>query len=195
MDITVKGIRIHVSFLFVCLVALYTLFTPTPDSVFFLLAVILHEVGHLLAMLLSGELPAAVELRSFGIKICRRQTFLPPLRELLILSAGPFVNLLLSAVFFAMGKGFHNAAMMNLILALFNLFPVGCLDGGNILRCLLELRLPPYLSQIISVCVAAVFLLLFFAAGALIFFGGSHSPSLLITAVYLTVTLIKDISG
>jgi len=194
MEITIRGVKIYISFLFVCLVALYILFTPTPDSVFFLLAILLHEAGHLTAMLLSGELPSSIELRSFGIKIIRRNTLLPSSREILILLAGPFVNLLLAAFFHTMGPALSHAALLNLMLALFNLIPVGCLDGGHILRCLLELHLSPRLSQSLFLCIAVLFLTVLLIAGLLLLFGQSHSPSLLITTIYLSITLFKDIS-
>jgi len=197
MSFAVKGVRIHVSFLFVSLIALYILFTPAAESAFFLLAVSLHELGHLLALFAFGAPPSGVELRSFGIRIVRRGMPLTAGRELIVLLAGPCVNLLLAALFFAASlaglEALRSPALMNLMLALFNLFPVGCLDGGGILRCLLELRLSPRAADVVCLAVAIAFLLPLLVVGTLLLLRPPHTPSLLVTAVYLTATLLRDI--
>ena len=198
MELEIKGVRVRVSFLFVSMAALYILLTPAAVSAFFLLAITAHETGHLIAMFSLGEPPASIELRSFGIRITRRSPLIPPRRELVILAAGPAVNLLLSALFFLASRmpgaePLLTASSINLLVALFNLFPTGCLDGGGLMRCLLGIALSPGAARRVYLAVAWLFLLPLAAFGAYLLIVPPHSPSLLITAVYLTVTLLRDI--
>lgn len=59
-------------------------------------------------------------------------------RSLVVLVAGPAANLLLAGI--GAVVGWHGLVHANLALALFNLLPVGTLDGRRILHLLLEGR-------------------------------------------------------
>lgn len=97
-----------------------------------LICCLLHEAGHLSAMLLYGCTPRAVTFYAGGIRISTRWTnrLTKPARGV-ILSAGCAVNLLLAGVSFLMGR--EDLAAVNLSLALFNLLPLPALDGGRLL--------------------------------------------------------------
>lgn len=107
-----------------------------------LLAALLHECGHVAVWLvMTKSLPVlSFSLRGIGLDasaayLTRRQTFLLAL-------AGPLTNLLLCAA--ALGKmqlaasywGYFFAAA-NLATGLFNLLPVGDLDGRRMLQSIL----------------------------------------------------------
>ncbi len=197
MELEIKGVRVRVSFLFAGLIALYLILMPGAESAFFLLAITLHETGHLLVLAAFGKPPAAVELCPFGIRITRRGAIMPPLRELAALAAGPLANLLSAALFFlassAAGLGeLVLAARINLLVAAFNLIPAGSLDGGNMLRCLLERAFLPRTARAVGIAVGCAFLLPLLAVGAVLLVCSPHRPSLLVTALYLAVTLLKD---
>ncbi|MER3399973.1 MAG: hypothetical protein C4313_02375 [Thermoflexus sp.] len=114
-------------------------------------AVLIHELGHLLAARLLGLPVTEVVLWPLGGFTMIR---LPPARfgaELIIALAGPGVNLLLAAGIHLLGiapdadgitsEALRAAGWVNALLGLFNLMPVFPMDGGRILRGLLALGL------------------------------------------------------
>lgn len=129
-----------------------------PKIVFpFLLSAVLHELGHGLALFWMGQAPREICFRLEG---ARMET--PPLsyrQELLCAAAGPAVSLLLGLTLpvFPMLGGY------SLCLGLFNLLPLGSLDGGRMLRCVLLLHMPEgralKICRFINIC-TGLFLLL-----------------------------------
>ena len=109
-----------------------------------LLAALLHEAGHAWAyFLLMGRLPR-ISISPAGIGMEAPQSDFTP-RELLILAAaGPAVNLALGGLcFLAMqiqaSYGGYWFGGVNLWMGLFNLIPVGRLDGARIRQALEEM--------------------------------------------------------
>lgn len=107
-----------------------------------LAASICHELGHLLALRLSGARVAAVRLTAFGAEILADTRYMPYWRELGCVLAGPAVNLLL-AVLLARAAGEYLLAGANLLLGCFNLLPIPSLDGGAALHLLVSWRWEP----------------------------------------------------
>ena len=102
------------------------------------LAILLHEIGHLLAMLLAKTSVKSINFTAFGVHIVRSAVqFVPPLRLVVVYLAGPAVNLLL----LPLGRQFPLFATLSLCLAVFNLLPVAPLDGGRALRAALAASL------------------------------------------------------
>lgn len=107
-----------------------------------LLAAFLHECGHALVfVLLTGHRPC-LRPDGLGVSLSVAQTTLSTRQECWLLLAGPGANLIATGVTICLMQ--HSAsyggwffACANLLLGLFNLLPVGYLDGGRLLRCLL----------------------------------------------------------
>lgn len=109
-----------------------------------ILSAICHELGHIGAMLATNHRPRRIDILPMGALIvcpegiCHRDDFK-------IALAGPLVSLVLALLFSA---GFAlqpdlillYGAVINAVLGLFNLMPVGKLDGGKALRCFLEMK-------------------------------------------------------
>ena len=113
-------------------------------SIFFFLSILLHELGH------------SVIAKKFKLKVKRITLFVfggvaeiskePPksIEEFWIAIAGPITSFLLAGIFYLLGivfasnvylvASFHYLALINFILAIFNLIPGFPLDGGRILR-------------------------------------------------------------
>ena len=104
----------------------------------FLLALALHEAGHLTALALFRRPVLGLTLGAGGAKI---ETEALTLRqEALSAAAGPLVNLLSGALTLRCVPAF---SAVSLGLAAVNLLPLYPLDGGRILRAALLSRLPP----------------------------------------------------
>lgn len=99
-----------------------------------LLAALAHEVGHLLALKVVGGRVTSFSLGVLGAAMGTDSAALSYRREMLVVAAGPAMNLILAAA--ASGWGGANPLWVgiNLVLCLFNLLPVRPLDGGRLLE-------------------------------------------------------------
>lgn len=107
-----------------------------------LLCCIFHEAAHIVCLHFLGEAPASVKLSFYGIKLERiPNANLGRLAEIAVYACGPAANIILSAFIFLfsfINESLKTAAVISLMTGIFNLIPCCPLDGGNILRCLLE---------------------------------------------------------
>lgn len=110
-----------------------------------LVACVAHELGHVFLLRLMGE-----DIRSIRFTAVGAELVLPhPLgywQEGLSALAGPGVNLILALVFCNYTDTLTFSGL-NLALALFNLLPVGRLDGGRAVHCTLALLAGPGLAS------------------------------------------------
>lgn len=103
-----------------------------------------HELGHYLTIRLLGEDVKSIRLTAVGAEMILRRP-LGYWQEGLSALAGPGVNLLLALV--CCRQESFSFAGLNLTLAVFNLVPVGRLDGGRALYCTLALLAGPDLAE------------------------------------------------
>ncbi|MBO5976301.1 MAG: site-2 protease family protein [Oscillospiraceae bacterium] len=150
----------------------------------FALAVIsaaVHELGHYAALCAFGAKPYLLRLELTGAAMYFDETRLSYARELIAALAGPLAGLLLA--FAAAFWGAHALAGVSLLLSVFNLLPIGGLDGGRVLSALLSLFLEHERAQrtcfwFTTICAAAMlvagvyFMLRTRSGGALILAGG-----------------------
>jgi Zn-dependent protease/CBS domain-containing protein len=122
-------------------------------AVVFLASLLAHELGHSLVALRNGMGVDRITLWLFGGVAMLRGEAKDPGVELRVAAIGPAVSLVLSAAF-AVAAGLANAfgapgllaaafawlALINLVLAVFNLVPAAPLDGGRVLRAFLWRR-------------------------------------------------------
>jgi stage IV sporulation protein FB len=163
-----------------------------------LLACFLHELGHLFVIYLLGGTVQAFHLSIIGAEmIPARKRLFSYTEELMIAAGGPvmsFVCALLIA-FFAKRYGGSETIFLfsglNLVAGLFNLLPVGPLDGGRILKILLLKRsfqegerLYQFISALLSV---AMIWLGFFHVFQL---GGN--VTLLLTGIWLLIGVRRN---
>lgn len=103
-----------------------------------ILAAAVHEAGHLLAIRCTGSRVLRLELHSGGARIVTDP--MEPGREILCALAGPAAGALAVAVW----RVFPELALAGLGQTVFNLLPLGELDGGRALDAvMLMLRRKP----------------------------------------------------
>jgi len=184
-----KPDRIGLSVPFLCLLLLFLLYEKSGRGTVMLAAALLHEGGHLLAMAWLECRPQKIVFGSFGVRIERgEQLDLGYYKEMLIYAAGPMVNLVCALLF----RDQPQVRAIHLALGLFNLLPLGCLDGGQLLGCLLRQSDAPFYwegaQKILSAVLAAAVLLL----GILY---ARENLSLLLTGCYLLWNLLGEEGG
>jgi len=151
--------KIRVEFTFVAIIALFTVFDTTGFAILGLCAGVVHELGHLAAMWLSGVKVKSIFFRGGGIQIEPEEK---GKITLFILSAGSIANFLTFAVIFtALERPFSYLypllfSLMNVCVGMFNLLPIGCMDGKQIL----ERLLPPRMHYALRILEIALILVL-----------------------------------
>lgn len=102
------------------------------DALALLLAALVHEAGHWLALLATHNGVSQLRLCGCCAQIVPHYRRLPGLgQELAILVAGPLAGMLAALLLRPFAPRF---AAISLLLSVFNLLPVRGLDGGSMLR-------------------------------------------------------------
>ena len=180
------GMRCRLSLLFPALITALLLWQPDGLAVSCLLASLVHEGGHLLAMLAFGVPPQKCTLGAFGMRIELGNALVGYGRNLWIALAGPLANGLAAAVPLMLHS--PAAALVHLVLAVLNLLPAAALDGGELLRyglCLLGME---ELAESLLRLTSALVLLPMAAVSIWLFIKGNN-PTLLIISLYLVALL------
>ena len=162
------------------LLALMLLILPFQWLVSFVIAVTIHEIGHIFAIFLCGGKITAFSIGIFGANI--RFDGLSVKKELICAISGPAASLLLLLV----SRLFPHLAVCAFFHCVYNLLPIYPLDGGRAVACLAMLIAPKYaqnITNLISIlcktlillgCIYAVFVLRLgiwpFAIGAITIF-------------------------
>ena len=111
-------------------------FDPIAGTLFLgLLAMILHEFGHLATSLMVGIRVKSVGLCMKGMYIVREAG--SPMKNMLISLAGPLTNVALILIFWGHSETF---VLANFCLAICNLAPVKGSDGDRALSCLQQMQ-------------------------------------------------------
>lgn len=98
-----------------------------------ILAAAVHELGHLAALRLAGARLLGMECYAGGARIMTEP--MEPGREILCLLAGPAAGALCVLAW----RWFPELALAGFVQTVFNLIPVYPLDGGKIMRVMIEL--------------------------------------------------------
>ena len=122
----------------------------------FMFFIILHEFGHLITGIILGFKPKGIKLSSMGLSVCFNIDYddyninikngkLISLKKLLIALAGPVINFLIATFFIIFNIEFfeqvrENIIYANLLIGLFNLIPIYPLDGGRIIKNIIQIN-------------------------------------------------------
>lgn len=106
---------------------------------------ILHEIGHLIAGLILKMRPEKIEIMPFGLSISFYTNFNDnKIKEIIVALAGPATSLALTILCDYINFGYitmQEAVYSNLLILLFNLIPLYPLDGGRIIKGILDIKL------------------------------------------------------
>lgn len=176
MRFKIKGIRIEISFWFVAVTALMMIVFPESKGFFCFLFCILHEIGHLLSMLIFDKKPSEIKLDYFGMKIVTCGKYMSVKKEIITALAGPLVNIIIFVILMSLKQ--KDIAYVSLALAVFNLLPVQILDGGRILSMLIR---PSFQIKKIGIPISVILLII----GIAVAIHSKNNFSIIFAAIYL----------
>ena len=186
IDFSVLKTRVSVSPLFFAVLTLVLLVDKTGVSGYAVLFSLLHELGHIFALLCTKTFPEAVVLTVFGIHI-KLPGNLSTAKECLVLMAGFTVNFLLAFLFHFFEKTVFE--IVNLAIGIFTALPLPSTDGGTVLKTFLENYLPQKAKktfEIISVISVFIFSFVFILFSVL-----TKNYFIFIAVIYMIFCTIK----
>lgn len=223
------GIQLRIHYTFFLIVLIFALGATAPGGpgmlsamlwlVLIFICVLIHELGHsLLAKRKGATVKAIVLLPIGGVSQLENLPETPP-DEFAIAVAGPFASFILAAASAAGatalrislwppniygGPILSRLAWFNLIIGAFNLIPAFPLDGGRVLRSLLQqkrslqeaTRLAARIGRVIAIVLMAVgifYSLWLVIIGLFTFFGASSEEAATIVHSRLKSLYVRDV--
>lgn len=190
LEFKIYKTKVRLCFSFFLVLALFSF----PSSRTFGLAAIaacgIHEFSHLFIMLLFGISPEIITFYCAGIQINSTQTDKASTWDrILILSAGCAANFIAAVAFGVYGNA--TASVINLLTGVFNLLPIGELDGAALLKMLfIRICRPERVDN--ALVVSGVISAAIYAA-AVIIMGSGVSFVLVTTGIYIVaVCFFRD---
>ena len=195
MKLKIADVPVEISYTLICIAAICIILNIFEGLVWCALAVIIHESGHLLAMLKCGHAPERIKISAFEIKIfdSKRQSRSEK-QNFFIIFSGPAVNFICFIPFYLLyllGNEFVLPfAISNLSVGLFNLLPVLSLDGGQLIFIILRQRVGADKAEKIVDIITFITIIPLAALGFIVLFESKYNFSLLFVCVYLIVSLL-----
>ncbi len=164
------------------------------------LAVVLHEGCHAVTAKALGYQIACVELLPFGGVAKMVQQDVSPTAEFTIALAGPVCSFVTAAalsaamrVFPATGAYLSGFFQINMALAAINLLPALPLDGGKMLRALLEKRKRGSRVGRVIAWSGVLFGALLSSVGVWLLHAGVYNISLLLFGLFLLLSAVREL--
>ena len=139
IEFTVLKTKFFVSPLFFSVLTVFLILDKSHIAGAAILFSLLHEMGHLLALLSLKSHPKRMTINLFGLNIELCGNLSTP-KKCFVFSMGFAVNFILSALFFVAENPLFE--YINLIIGIFTAIPLPSSDGGSILRTVLEEFVP-----------------------------------------------------
>lgn len=188
MKFKLFDIEFELQFIAVAVITLILIFDSSSKVVVCVLCALIHECGHILAMLCFSIKPKAIKLRLFDIAIIEDNEK-SELADLIITIAGPVVNLICACIFYYFSTTLF---VCNLSLCVFNMLPIDTFDGGHALYLLLSKKLSFKTVTIVQKVLTLILLVPILVVGIMVLIDSKHNYSLLLIALYLlTILFIK----
>ncbi len=174
----------RMGFPFVCFFFALTLFDGVKYPFMTVLAVLVHELGHILAARLVKTPVSSLSCGIHGFSMAFDFSALSWGKECFIILSGSVAGLIAGTVLRGCGGGWAYFSEVSSVLAVLNLLPIRGLDGGAALFCVLNRFFLPHRSFAIAKTVSWVAALLFWLCAVWIQLRVQPNLSLLAASLY-----------
>ena len=160
------------------------------------LATIIHEIGHILAIVLKKHKIKEIYIGFFYIDIVdKNRKILDYSSDLFILISGSLLNFIIAIISLVVYLFIKNDIMQifiytNIAVGIMNLLPISSLDGGQIIYIILSRLFSVRVSKILSLIISIIFLLPLSVIGFTMVLKLKYNFSLLFICCYLIYTLL-----
>ena len=159
-----------------------------------MLAIVLHEAGHIIALSLFKSKPERIILRVGTLRISGR-FLLTKKKEIVMLLAGPLLNLFLFSallcLYFILGNFYVlNFALVMLVVGGFNLLPIIGLDGGGIIEIIFNSFLKQKAVKLLSIFISFITIFSILVLGLFVFLDTKSNISLILMGIYLFLGIL-----
>lgn len=181
LEFDLVKIKVSISFWFLFVISTVSLISE--NFTFVLLAVLIHELSHVIVLYSVGGKITEINLRLTDINISSNVMNLPMLQASGVILAGPISNLLFGVVF----KNYNiEFSMVNFSLGLFQLLPLFSSDFDNFIKVIFKEKF----NKLFKVIYFSFALLVFFL-GINLLIASEYNFTLLVAGIFL---IIKTLS-
>ena len=192
MIISRKELNIEISFYFFAVIVLVIVSDKSNLSLYFFIAMFIHEIGHLITILYYKIKIKKISFKIYGIKIeINQNKYSTNYQEILILLSGALANFVTASVIYIFNVNLKPLLITNLIIGTFNLLPVDSLDGGKITNIILFSYLPMSIAYCISSIILITFTTIFFAINFFAIIYGTFNLTLTILCIILILKITQ----
>ena len=204
MSFRLFGVRTYINFYFLVAVSLLLMIDRSGVVALCIASSILHEIGHLAALTIIKATPKEISFGPSGIKLFEsRQGDISYTKDIFVAISGPIVNFAAFAVLYILSIKYKNslqpisamiplAALVNLVIGIFNLLPIAPLDGGRVVYSLLcSLASQETATRVIKV-LSITMLLPVATFGFYLLIKSGYNVTLLFTSIYLAYLLMES---
>lgn len=190
------GCTFTISFPFLTILTLLLLIDNNGTIVYGVLAALIHELGHISAMMIKKCRPQKISFRAFDINIIDKTRVKRNYNDdLFILISGPMFNLIFCLLLYIIHKfcgcdWLIRPIYENIFIAVFNILPIESLDGGQIFFNLLCRRLSVKTAANFTVLISFMVLLPVAVFGFYILIVSRYNFLLLLLSCYLMGILL-----
>lgn len=188
MEFTAGRLKIKADFSFFAVIALLLMLNSEINIISAFSVCFIHETGHLIPMIITGEKIRLIRFYGAGIRIVNEKNpFRAFYKDMIILWGGSITNFAAAAVSAVLCGGMNIFSVMNIVTGIFNLLPYRNFDGGEILMMLIEyygsenMKYHIHIIMRITGGMVSLLIVLFF------YFSGMSNITLIITVLYLAV--------
>lgn len=194
MGFQIGSLKIFFDFTFFAVLGVFLSLEGSGRSIGHILsALLIHELGHLAAASAVRVPMEKMTFSCFGIELVRKKGVYAAAwwEEAAVYLAGPAVNLCCSAGFLCCGERFLTASAVHLGLGVFQLLPIGALDGGCLTETILEHFFGPRRAGLWSMLLSVAVLIPLSLAGWAFLKGEQRNFTLLLCCVFLMLSIWK----
>lgn len=168
-------VKIEFGFVFIIAVSLLL---HNENILYVLLFSMLHELGHIIALIIFGSKPDCIVLSYYGIGM-RHSADLTYIQEIIFLLLGILINAAFAAL--------NICRDINIVLFVINALPLYPLDGGRVVKLIMINAFGYNISDKVYLFISIVLII------AMLAFSLYHrNVSVLVITIYITVFSLKD---